>query len=324
MLEQGIRSVARYAYALNQGRAKIMLEPAYEATATWLLRGDVPLSEKLRAHAYPDDLYQQYRTNHRKTVYFVEDFDFSQARPELLTAHQRQMLHTSALGETSGTTVSDGFLRAFRTDHQLAAFFGVWYVEEWNHYFGFHKYLEVMKEAWPMDKRVEVSAVDFKPYAETADEISAANMYQELIAYLVYRSWGKQAKDPFLGKLLKQFSKDELRHYKFYESYVAKRIQKDPSFRKTVLKVFLKATTPFNQISGGVDGTIHHLQMGAFYFRKPEFTFFLDQLEYLLGVRNEEFFAWFFRKQIAPCTECHLDVIDCGCEVFEHAKVAAS
>lgn len=324
MLEEGIKAVARVAYALNQSPAARVLDPLYETSAAMLLRGDVPLSKALQQHQYPDDLYQQYRQNHRKTQYFIEDWDFSEARPELLSEHQRQMIHVSALGETSGTTVSDGFLRAFRTDHELAAFFGIWFVEEWNHYFGFHKYLEVLKQSWPMEKRVKVSEVEFRPYAETADEIAACNMYQELIAYVVYRSWAKQTKDPFLSKMLKQFAKDELRHYKFYEAFVARKIQKDPSFRKTVLKTFLKATTPFNQISGGISGTINNLQMGAFYFRRPEFEFFLDQLEYLLGTRMESFFHWFFRKQIPACTLCREEVVDCRCEDFEPAPSSAA
>src|SRR5689334_23770919 len=49
-----------------------------------------------------------------KLQYFVEDWDWSEARPDLLTARQRQMMHTVALGETSGAAVSDGFLRSFR------------------------------------------------------------------------------------------------------------------------------------------------------------------------------------------------------------------
>ncbi|MFL5320939.1 MAG: acyl-ACP desaturase [Myxococcaceae bacterium] len=323
MIEQSIKAVARVAYALNQSPAKLVLDPIYETTAAMLLRGETPLSKALLEHEYPDDLYAQYRANHRKTQYFIEDWDFSEARPELLTAHQRKMVHTGALGETSGTTVSDGFLRAFRTDKDLVAFFGTWYVEELNHFFGFHRYAAVLKEAWPREKVEQVSAVEFRPYADDPREIAACNMYQELVGYLVYRSWGKQVRDPFLSKMLKQFAKDEMRHFKFYQSYVARLVKQDPSFRKTVLKVFLKATTPFNQISGGVDGTIHHLQMGAFYFRRPEFEYFLDQVEFLLGTRLEDFFAWFFRKQIDGCTECRKEVIDCTCEEFEKLAAAA-
>ena len=317
LAEDTFKSVARYAYALNQGRAKLVLDPLYASAAAALTYQDVPLSKALREHVYPADLYQPYRQTSRKLQYFIEDWDFSEARPELLSAHQRRMLHTGALGETSGTAVSDGFLRAFRTNHELAAFFGTWFVEEWNHYFGFHRYLERMNEAWPMERKVEVSAVDFRPYADDADEIAACNMYQELIGYLIYRSWGKQCQDPFLKKMLAQFSKDECRHYKFYQSFVARKIQADPSFRRTVLKVFLKATNPFNQVSGGVDATIFHLQMGAFFFRKPELTYFLDELEYLLGARHEQLFGFFFRRQIPPCTVCGVEVIDCACERYD-------
>ena len=58
-------------------------------------------------------------------------------------------------------------------------------------------------------------------------------------------------RDPFLAAMLQQFAKDELRHYKLYQQFVARRIQRDPKFRRVVLKVFLKATSPLNQVSGG-------------------------------------------------------------------------
>jgi hypothetical protein len=324
MLEQTIKAVARYAYAVNQSSAKVVLDPIYSgAAAAMLLAKKVPRSTRLMAEKFPADLYLPYRANSRKLQYFIEDWDFSRARTDLLTPRQRRMLHTSALGETSGTTVSDGFLRAFRTDPELVAFFGTWYVEELNHFMGFHRYLEVMNEQWPREKTRGVSAVDFKPYSDDAFEIATCNMYQELVGYLVYRSFGKQVKDPFLASMLKQFAKDELRHYKFYQSYVARRIQQDESARRIVLKVFLKATTPFNQISGGVNDVLHHLRMGAFYFRKPEFDFFCDQLEYLLGQRLDSMFGFFFRKQVDPCTECRAQVCDCSCEQFEHAPAVA-
>src|SRR6185436_19552642 len=277
LVEDSFKTLSRWAYAFNQGRAKVVLDPIYASVAAALTFEDVPLSKALREHVYADDLHAGYRHSSRKTQYFVEDWDFSEANPQLLSPRQRKMLHTAALGETSGTAVSDGFLRAFRTSDELAAFFGIWFVEEWNHYFGFHRYLERMNEAWPAEKRTKVAAVEFRPYADDADEIAACNMYQELIGYLIYRSWGRQCQDPFLAKLLAQFSKDECRHYKFYQSYVARKIKADPSFRRTVLKVFLKATTPFNQVSGGANETIFHLQMGAFFFRKPELTYFLDE-----------------------------------------------
>jgi len=317
MLEASFKSAARWAYALNQGPAKVVLDPLYSAAAAALTFDDVPLSKALKEHRYPEDLHAQYRTTSRKTQYFVEDWDFSEAKPELLSPRQRKMLHTAALGETSGTAVSDGFLRAFRTDAELAAFFGLWFVEEWNHYFGFHRYLERMNEAWPEEKKTRVAAVDFRPYADDLDEIAACNMYQELVGFLIYRSWGRQCADPFLAKMLAQFSKDECRHYKFYQSYVARKIQRDPGFRRTVMKVFLKATTPFNQVSEGPSDTIFHLQMGAFFFRKPELQYFLDELEYLLGARHDETFSFFFRRQIPPCAECAREVIDCDCERYD-------
>src|SRR5262245_36535581 len=181
LAEDAFKAIARYAYALNQGRAKPVLEPLYASAAALLTFDDVPLSKALAMHQYPSDLHAQYRTTARKTQYFVEDWNFSEARPELLSERQRRMVHVAALGETSGTAVSDGFLRAFRTSNELAAFFGIWFVEEWNHYFGFHRYLERMNEAWPLEKKTQVAAVEFGPYADDMDEIAACNMYQELI-----------------------------------------------------------------------------------------------------------------------------------------------
>src|SRR6185436_17405542 len=253
----------------------------------------------------------------RKLQYFVEDWDWSEARPELLTARQRQMMHTVALGETSGAAVADGFLRAFRTDPELAAFFGTWFTEELNHFIGYHLYLDRMGETWPAQRGLDVARVEFAPYAKDPMEIAAANMYQELIGYLVYSGFSRQAKDPFLARMLMQFAKDELRHYKFYQAVVARKIRAEPAFRRTVLKVIMKATTPYNQVSGRLTNTLHHLELGSFYFRKPQYELFLREVEYLLGTPLKGFFDWFFRGIVPPCTQCREELAQCACEHYE-------
>jgi hypothetical protein len=324
MLETTLRTAAKYVFAINQSPAKIVLDPIYSFVSARLLSGEIPLSPHLVAATFPENLYFEYRNHSRKLTYHVEDWDFSAARPELLTKRQREMMHTVALGETSGAAVADGFLRAFRPQPELAAFFGTWFVEELNHFLGYHLYLDRMNEAWPVERAAAVAAVDFRPYADDPYEVAACNMYQELLGYLVYRSFGKQVHDPFLAHMLKQFAKDELRHYKLYQQFVARHIQRNPSFRKTVLKVFLKATSPFNQVSGGVSQVIEHLEHGIFYFRKPEFEFFLDQVEYLLGTRLEPFFSWFFSKNAPPCEHCGEELFRCACERFEGPAPEAS
>lgn len=320
MFERGFRRAAAYVFAVNQSAAKVVLDPIYETVASTMLRGDIPISEKLRAEKFPENLYFEYRVRARKLEYHIEDWDFSQARPELLTPRQRQMMHTVALGETSGSAVADGFLRSFRALPELAAFFGTWFVEELNHFLGYHLYLERMNERWPENRARAVAETDFRPYADDPYEVAACNMYQELVGYLVYRSFAKHANDPFLAAMLKQFAKDELRHYKLYQQFVARRIQRDPGFRKTVLKVFLKATSPFNQVSGGAQNVIEHLERGIFWFRKAEFDFFLDQIEYLLGTRPEKFFRFYFSRNIPPCELCTKEVIDCTCEHLEREQ----
>jgi hypothetical protein len=311
------RQAAMYGYAFNQSRAKVLTDPVYTAVAKLLLRDDPPLNPKLASAKIPTNLYLSYRGTSRRLQYFIEDWDFSEAKPELLTARQRQMMHTVALGETSGSAVADGFLRAFRTNPELAAFFGTWFTEELNHFIGYHAYLERMGERWPADRGLQVAEVDFIPYAADPLEVAACNMYQELLGFLVYRQFGKQVRDPFLARMLAQFAKDECRHYKFYQQVVARRIQQDPSFRTVVLKVILKATSPYNQVSGGARNVLDHLELGAFYFRKPEYEFFLDQVEYLLGTRLQGFFDWYFSGVVQPCGTCSQPPFRCGCEHFE-------
>ncbi|MFN7133163.1 MAG: acyl-ACP desaturase [Myxococcales bacterium] len=317
LAEKAFRTTARYAYAINQSRAKVVFDPIYYAVASTLLRGDPPLSERLRATRIEDNLFFAYRTQSRRLQYYIEDWDFSEARPELLTQRQRQMMHTVALGETSGAAVADGFLRAFRTMPELAAFFGTWFVEELNHFMGYHLYLERMGERWPAQRGLDVAEVEFLPYADDPMEVAAANMYQELLGFLVYRSLSKQVRDPFLAKMLLQFAKDEMRHYKFYQQVVARQIQRQPSFRKQVLRVILKATSPYNQVSGGARNVLDHLEGGAFYFRKREFDFFLDQVEYLLGVKPEGFFRFYFKDVIDPCAQCGKQTFECACEHYD-------
>jgi len=327
MLEQklstSLRAAARYVYAVNQSPVKVVLDPIYEGVAATLLRGTPGPSSELMNKAFPDNLFLEYRERARKIQYFIEDLDFKQARPELLTPRQRRMMHTVTLGETSGAAVADGFLRAFRTLPEVAAFFGVWFVEELNHFMGYHNYLAQMGEGWPEERGMAVAKVDFRPYAEDPMEICACNMYQELLGYLVYRSFGKQVRDPFLANLLQRFAKDELRHYKFYQDVVARHLQKNPDFRKVVLKVFFKATSPFNQVSGSYSNVIENLKNGIYYFRKPEFDYFMSQLEFLVGKDLTGVFSWFFRDHIPACTLCKQDVHLCACEDYEHRELEA-
>jgi hypothetical protein len=325
-IQKTLRTAGTYLFALNQSRAQVVLDPIYELVAARMLRGDAPLHPSLREKKYGDVLFLDYRAQSRKLAYWIEDWDFGAARPELLTPNQRAMMHTVTLGETSGAAVGDGFLRAFRTIPDLAAFFGVWFTEELNHFMGYHLYLERMNEAWPEARALAVAAVEFRPYADDPMEIAAANMYQELVGYLIYRSFAKQARDPFLARMLDQFAKDELRHYKYYQAVVARHLQAEPGFRRQVLKTFLKATSPFNQVSGGTKQVLEHLQRGIFYFRKAEFDFFLDQVEFLLGQRFESFFAFYFRGNAPPCGTCGQELFQCACEDFEPAvpRVAVS
>jgi hypothetical protein len=321
-LEKGFRRSAMWAYALNQSRAKIVMDPIYLAVAKGLLRGTRGPSEKLMKEKFPPNLFFPYRALSRKLQYFIEDWDWGQARPELLTPRQRQMMHTVALGETSGSAVADGFLRAFRANPELAAFFGTWFTEELNHFIGYHIYLRQRGEPWPAARGLEVAETEVLPYAADAMEVAVCNMYQELLAFLVYRSFAKQVKDPFLAKMLAQFAKDELRHFRFYQDVVARHLQENPSFRGVVLKVFLKATSPYNQVSGGPANVLDHLQMGAFYFRKAEYEYFLNELEYLLGTNLRSFWDWYFKDVAAPCAFCAKAPYQCSCEHFEDGEPA--
>lgn len=322
LADSTFRKTAMWAYALNQSRAKVVMDPIYLAAARRILPAKTPLSPKLAAETFADNLFLPYRSLSRKLQYFVEDWDWAEAKPELLTPRQRQMMHTVALGETSGSAVADGFLRAFRSHPELAAFFGVWFTEELNHFMAYHLYLAKMNETWPAERGLEVAEVDFLPYAADPMEVAAANMYQELLAFLIYRSFGKQVKDPFLSKMLLQFAKDECRHFRFYQDIVARHIQKNPDFRHNVLRVFLKAMSPYNQVSGSVSNTLDHLAMGAFYFRKSEYEYFLRENEYLFGTDLRSFWDFFFRGVVGPCAFCNEAPNACSCEHFEDGKPA--
>jgi hypothetical protein len=312
-----LATAARYLFAYNQTPARHLLDPMYRLVSRALVGGKVPLSKALAERKYADNLYEGYRARSRKLQYYIEDWDFSQARPELLTARERRVVHTTTLGETSGMAVSDGFLRAFRNSEELASFFGTWFVEELNHFRGFHRYTARMGEAWPFERIQGVAQVEFQPYSDDPFEIAAANCFQELLAFLVYRSFGNQVKDPFLARMVKQFSKDELRHYKFYQDVVARQIQREPKLRSTVLKVFLKATTPFNQVSGGAKETLDHVLNGLFYFRAAEYEYFMDQVEFLMGTRLDDVFSASFRMLTGSCARCGERTFQCGCAEYE-------
>lgn len=197
------------------------------------------------------------------------------------------------------------------------AIFGTWFTEELNHFVGYHMYLRQMGEPWPAARGMAVAESDVLPYADDPMEVACCNMYQELLGFLIYRAFSKQVKDPFLAEMLSQFAKDECRHFRFYQDVVARHVQENPSFRAVVLKVFLKATSPYNQISGGPSNVIDHLTMGAFYFRKREYEYFLAQVEYLLGTELRPFWDWYFKGVVANCTFCARPLIQCDCVHYE-------
>jgi hypothetical protein len=129
-------------------------------------------------------------------------------------------------------------------------------------------------------------------------------------------------KDPFLAKMLAQFAKDECRHFRFYQDVVARHIKANPNFRHNVLRVFLKATSPYNQVSGSASNVLDHLAMGAFYFRKAEYDYFLKENEYLFGTDLGTFWNWYFRSVGDPCSFCAKEMFQCECEHFEDGKPA--
>lgn len=315
-LDAGRRG-AQLVFAVNQSALAPAIDPLYRAAARVMLRPETPLSAELAAKTFPEDLFLEYRRRARKVQYFVEDLDFSRAQPERLTERQRRFVATTTLGETSGMAVSDGFLRAFRTSRELAPFFGTWFVEELNHFYGFHRYVAAMGAQWTPRDVERVAEVEFRPYSDDVEEIATCNMFQELVAFLVYRSFAKQVNDPLLAELVARIAKDELRHFRFYQDYVARHVQRHPAFRQTVLKVFLKATTPFNQVSGGARRTVENIKNGFFYFRAAEFSYFLDQVEFLLGDRLEPAFDAYFSLFAEPCDACGARLHRCACQVFE-------
>ncbi|MHB1847385.1 MAG: acyl-ACP desaturase [Deltaproteobacteria bacterium] len=315
-MERSFKSLLRYVAAINQSPAKALLDPVYEKVADALVR-EVPLSARLREARYEENLFPAYLARSHKLRYDIHTFDFDEARPELLSSRQRAFVHSAALGETSGFAVGASFLSSFRSSPELGSFFGVWFLEELNHYWGYHRYLERMGEGWGARRKEDVTAVDFRPYSSDPMEVAAANLYQELVGYLVYRSVARQAGDPFFARMIDRFAKDELRHYKFYQSVVAREIQRNPDFRAIALKHFLKATTPVNQVAGGARATVDHLTRASFYFRKPEYEFLLREMEFLFGTNLSPLFAFFYRRHVPPCERCGVEVYLCGCARFD-------
>lgn len=319
-LENIPRTIARYAYAINQSHAKVVLDPVYTLAASALL-ASTPPAPGIAEERVADDLFTPYRERSRKVQYFIEDWDFASARPELLTDRQRKMVQTAALGETSFAAVAT-FLNVYHPYPELASFFGTWLVEELNHYKGFHSYLQTMGEAWSDAKLADVSGVEFIPYSKDPFEIAACNMYQELISFLAYRSIAKQVKDPFLAKMLQQFAKDEMRHFKFYEQVVIRHMQENPDFRKVVLKVFLKTVTPLNQTSENIGETLESLKNGMYYIRKPELDFLSKKLFALVGKDMSAALTWFLGGMNPPCGVCHEETYACECELYEAFEAA--
>src|SRR4051794_40705302 len=108
LVDPALRTALRYVAAVNQGPAKLLLDPIYEAVAAALLRGR-PVPEALSTQHFPENLFFDYREQSRRLQWSIDDWDFAQARPELCTPRQRALVHSFATGETSGFAVGGGF-----------------------------------------------------------------------------------------------------------------------------------------------------------------------------------------------------------------------
>lgn len=69
LLEKAFRRSAMWAYALNQSRAKVVMDPIYLVIAKRLLRGTTGPSAKLLTERFPQNLYFPYRAQSRKLAY---------------------------------------------------------------------------------------------------------------------------------------------------------------------------------------------------------------------------------------------------------------
>jgi hypothetical protein len=69
--EKLLRRSAMWAYALNQSRAKVVMDPIYLATAKMLLRGTNQPSTKLMTETFAPNLYLPYRSLSRKLAYWI-------------------------------------------------------------------------------------------------------------------------------------------------------------------------------------------------------------------------------------------------------------
>jgi len=66
-----------------------------------------------------------------------------------------------------------------------------------------------------------------------------------------------------------------------------------------------------------VTNVLHHLELGLFYFRKPEYEQFKKHVGYLLGDELGSFFDWFFTGNAPPCTICRRHLVQCDCAQYE-------
>jgi hypothetical protein len=63
--ETTFRKSAMWAYAINQSRAKVVMDPIYMAVARRILPARTPLSPKLAAETFAWNLYLAYSTSSR-------------------------------------------------------------------------------------------------------------------------------------------------------------------------------------------------------------------------------------------------------------------
>src|SRR5678815_2590060 len=63
------RKSAMWAYAFNQSRAKVLMDPIYLAVARRILEKETPLSRKLASEKFEGNLFLAYRTQSRRLQY---------------------------------------------------------------------------------------------------------------------------------------------------------------------------------------------------------------------------------------------------------------
>jgi hypothetical protein len=155
--------------------------------------------------------------------------DRAQVKPEYV-----RLARSAVMGECNSVAALHGFLNESSDEYDFAAYAAIWGYQEIKHHYAFRTWLQHLGESVE-ESRVEATREAYPPGITLAATL-ATNIVSELTVCHVYGRLASHVTEPVLRRILTLAAQDESRHAREFMYYCARRIQRYPHEKPSVLE----------------------------------------------------------------------------------------